>query len=133
MDKEKKVNDKKEYLQLYGVLQLSVRTIKQLIEMLKEEKAKNIEFMESCNRTNHVKKYMNEEVLKNLEHILEKKIKLCGSVFETINKLEDETEKNILIMKYIYCLTWEEISEIANYTTRQLHNIHNKALEKITI
>ena len=61
------------------------------------------------------------EVLKNL------RIKIVNA----INKMTDPTLKLITELKYIKCLTLEEIAERLNYSWRQTERLHIKAIDLI--
>ena len=48
-----------------------------------------------------------------------------------IDKVEDDTCRNILSLRYLSFLTWEEIAEKMNYSYKWVHVLHGKALEKV--
>ena len=48
-----------------------------------------------------------------------------------IDKLEDDTLKNLLRLRYLEFRKWEDIAYILNYTIRHTHRKHNKALKEI--
>ncbi len=131
MVNSKILNKKKEYLQLYKTSKLSIKIIKFLIESLEKDRDCDSSFMSKYKEFS--KKNVNEEIIKGIEQLIEKKNSLCSNILLSINTLEDDIEKNILILKYINFYTWEQISDVTHYSTRQLHNIHKKALLNIKI
>ena len=48
-----------------------------------------------------------------------------------IDKLEDDTLKNLLRLRYLEFRKWEDIAYILGYTERHTHRKHNKALKEI--
>lgn len=57
------------------------------------------------------------------------KIKL--EIEEMLWKLDDPEEARVLRFRYIYFMTWEEISETMNYSNRQIHYIHKNAIKNL--
>ena len=49
-----------------------------------------------------------------------------------VNSISDEKIKAILNLRYIGCLTWEDVGKEMNYTERQLRNMHLKGLTSIS-
>ena len=47
--------------------------------------------------------------------------------------MSDETEKELLILKYIKGHTWEEVAELMNYSLRQIYNLHKQALSHFNL
>ena len=52
---------------------------------------------------------------------------------KSIEKVEDPTLKNILILHYIDGKTFEEIGEIMKYCERQVIRLHKKAIDAINL
>ena len=64
----------------------------------------------------------------------EKQIKLMKQqkqIEDTIEKLEDSVDRNILRLKYIDGYTWERICVELNYGWNGIHKRHRKILDKI--
>lgn len=57
---------------------------------------------------------------------------LKADIRETINQVEDV--KGILVLRYRYLdfMTWENLSERMGYSMRQIHRIHEAALNNIS-
>ena len=52
-------------------------------------------------------------------------------ILSVIEKVENPEYKIILELKYVNLKTWEQIAEITNYSVRNMHYIHNKALDEL--
>lgn len=121
---------KKKYLQSYKSLNLSIKTIQNLIELLIFQQK---EYLKNITDTNKVEKIDIEtnKLISVLSNLVNEKNQLCQIILQEINEMEIEVEieKNILILKYINGYTWEEICGITNYSLRQIYNIHNSALQ----
>lgn len=63
----------------------------------------------------------------------DKLIKTHINIVDKIELMSDPTEKNLLRLKYIHGMTWEEISDEIGYSYRQIHNIHKRALQNFNI
>lgn len=48
-----------------------------------------------------------------------------------IDKVEDDTCRNILSLRYLSFLTWEEIAEKMDYNERHVRRLHGIALQKV--
>ena len=81
------------------------------------------------------KKYLSDYVVliecktKELIQARYRRIKLYSDIIDKIEHMEDETERNLLRLKYVHNKTWEEVGEALGYSYRQIHNIHNRALQ----
>lgn len=51
---------------------------------------------------------------------------------KAINNLDDSTERALMGYKYIDGLTWEEVCVKINYSWRQTHYVHCRALKNIS-
>lgn len=54
-----------------------------------------------------------------------------AEVEDMIGSLEDPTERRLMRYRYIEGLTWEEVCVEVNYSWRQTHKIHGRALGKL--
>ena len=68
-----------------------------------------------------------EDYKKVLKNFLETRKKIETA----INGVEDEKLKELLLLKYIDCKTWEEVSEEMRYSNQHIYELHNKALKII--
>lgn len=62
-----------------------------------------------------------------------RKRSLYLDIYKKIEKMEDETEKRVLRLKYLEGYSWEQVAEEIGYSVRQIHNIHKRALENLII
>ena len=58
-------------------------------------------------------------------------VKMCLEVQQQIEKMkvERETEKMILVCRYIKGDTWEKVADGVGYSLTNIHRLHKKALE----
>lgn len=61
------------------------------------------------------------------------RIKIFKEIRDRIEALEDETQKSLLIYRYIKGMGWEEIAVKMGYTYRNAIKIHGKALQNLKI
>lgn len=59
------------------------------------------------------------------------KVKICVSLYDKIEALENEQEKRLFKYRYIRGYRWEVIAEKMGYSVRQVFNIHKKTIYKI--
>lgn len=121
-------NKRKKYLQSYLTMTTSIKVIENLIQSLRKEHAEDIVYIENKEQYETVHEQI-RNLTESLGTLLEEKQNLCEIILHDIEKMEQETEKNLLILKYINGYTWEQICEIMNYSLRQTYYIHNHALE----
>jgi len=74
-----------------------------------------------------------DEVDRKIQALEEKVANLKVEILAVIDALENEDYKNILIMRYLDTLTWEEIATKMYYSVATVKRWHNKALEKINV
>lgn len=120
---------KKTYLQSYQALSFSIKTLEVLITRIKEEQRQTMSVLAAQSGTNQSDVEMMTDVFTRLRKQLVEKNLICSAIVKKVECMDCEIEKNILLLKYISGYTWEEISEITNYSLRQVYNIHNLALK----
>lgn len=62
-----------------------------------------------------------------------RRIEVYSEIIGKIEAMEIEREKCVLRLKYIHCLTWEEVAVRMGYGWRQMHNIHGEALTNFSL
>lgn len=129
---------KKEYLKSYKESVISAKVIQEEIEQLRLDKmcpsviADGMPHASTCNDlSSYVAKLT--ELEDKLIKARYKRIKLHVSISDSIEDMENETEKCVLRLKYLQCKTWEEVAVYLNYSWRQVHNIHSSALNNFII
>lgn len=118
---------KKTYLQSYQALSFSIKTLEVLMNRMKEEQRQTMSFLTTFFGADQSDMEMTD-VFTCLKKQLAEKNLICSAIVKKVECMDCEIEKNILLLKYISGYTWEEISEITNYSLRQVYNIHNLAL-----
>lgn len=70
-----------------------------------------------------------DELLLELQHRKERAISIYRSIEQTINRVVPEREQKLLRLRYLRCMTWEEVAEAMDYDVRWVYKIHGDALE----
>ncbi len=74
-----------------------------------------------------------DEVDRSIDSLQKKVARLKHEILKVIDTLENEDYKNILIMRYLDTLTWEEIATKLYVARRTVLRWHDKAIELINI
>lgn len=122
----------KTFLQSYQALSDSIKILENLLIDFEAEQNQSRIVLSGNPGTYQVDMEMTE-LFSCIKNQLEEKNLICKIIVKNVNEMESETEKNILLLKYISGYTWEEISELTNYSLRQVYNIHNHALEHFSL
>ncbi len=131
---------KKEYLDSYRE---SKEAVKRIEEQIKEfelyETSPMIISMDKELHGSRVKKdlsnYMarKEEIIGRMIQARYKRINTYAMIFQAIEEVPDERERQVLTLRYIKCLKWEEIAVDMHVEWAQVHRIHAQALEHFKI
>ncbi len=124
--KMEKKEEKKAFLQSYQSLTFSIKTLEKLLVSLEKEQNQWLSVLSGDSGTDQAGVEMTD-VFSCLRKQLGEKNQICSIIVKNVSRMDSEIEKNILLLKYISGYTWEEISEITNYSLRQVYNIHNYA------
>lgn len=140
---EEKRNDmeqKKERLKSYTRNKKKLDSLKEQKNEL-DEKIKSVRAMvysgmpHGSSKKTDLSDYMVK--LEKMEEKISRKIDDINKNFyeieEAIAELEDGNESEIIRMRYISGMDWEKIGEEIEYSTRQVHNLHGKALKNIKL
>ena len=120
-----------------------VYRIEKMLKMLEREynqKVKEIDNISISNseiKLSSVASKVENKVIELLA--LENDIKECkikkevaiDEISRIIDKVDDETLKKLLKLRYLEFRKWESIAYILNYTKRHTHRKHNEALRKL--
>lgn len=123
---EDEIEVKKKYLQLYREFSVAISAMEELLVLIQ----KDSENLKKLDKGLIVNKQV-ETMTREIENGIIKKYDACREILNAIDKIEDETERTLLIFKYINGNTWESICEKMSYSLRQVYNIHNKALKNV--
>ena len=69
-----------------------------------------------------------DELDRKLRAQMYKKIQLRAEITEKIDAMSDETESLLLRLRYLHGLKWEEVAVKMDYSWKQIHRLHSKAL-----
>lgn len=58
-------------------------------------------------------------------------VDLKRAIKKVINKLDNDVYKNVLINRYVSCLTFEQCAVVLNYDVRYIYKLHNRAIKDI--
>lgn len=61
----------------------------------------------------------------------EKALDLAEAIERIINAVDDHEEKTVLSLRYLQCLTWDEVASRAGYSSASVRRIHGRALQKL--
>ena len=70
-----------------------------------------------------------DEEIEKLEKELLEKIKIYSDIQDKIRKIDDEAEKEVLRLRYIKDVKWEEIAMDMGYSWNGIHKLHSRALK----
>lgn len=123
--------EKKKYLNQYAPCVEAVKEIERSLADLEKEIR---EFLR-CIDIELLKSYFEslKQVRKMLFQARYRKWFLYLDIYKKIEKMEDETERRVLRLKYLEGYSWEQVAEEIGYSVRQIHNIHKKSLENLKI
>ncbi len=127
-----KIDQKKAFLQSYQALIVSIKTLENLLIRLEEEHNELFSILSRFSGTGQVELEMSD-ICSCLREQLREKNQICKRIVKNVSLMDSEIEKDILLLKYISGYTWEEISEMTNYSLRQVYNIHNHALKHFSM
>lgn len=130
---------KKEFLNSYRNLKDKVKSLEEQLQSLRESeesaKTQKLTDMPKGNKQNDISDYIVR--IDNLKsRIIWQKgecMRRMVEIEEKINDLEDGLEIRILHKRYIELKPWEQICVEIDYSWRQTHYLHSKALNNINI
>lgn len=130
----REIEQKKEFLKSYRKALIAEKAIEEEIRQLRLDKmCPSIiqDGMPHASGSGDLSGYMArvDELLEEQQELLEKRLKLRRQITEAIERMENETEKTVLRLRYIHCKTWEQVAVDVGYSWRGIHNIHSKALK----
>ena len=68
-----------------------------------------------------------------IKNAREKKIEQYKEICQSIGRLSDDHQKQVLYFHYMEGMTWEQVCMKMNYSWCQIHRFHKKALENLDI
>lgn len=131
--------DKKEYLRKYRKHERRINRISAEIEEIRLMKlnasCKGNSGMPRGSRQQDLSDYVLrlEELEESLYTEGVERTKEYKEIMNSVQQLEDESERDILFYRYIKGLSFWEISDKMGYSERQIHRIHGRALFNLKI
>ncbi len=119
----------KEYLNQYS--KLNVQINKEIERLARLENFLFKKELKNVNLQNHTIKIIT--LKKEINCKIDNLYKLKESIKCKINKISDEVQRKILILKYINSYSFKEIAVILNLSYKWTCILHGKALQKITL
>ncbi|WP_427340634.1 sigma factor-like helix-turn-helix DNA-binding protein [Caloranaerobacter sp. DY30410] len=138
--KEKYYRATEKLLYNYKMLKVSIENMKAEIEELKKESGiTGINYEgEKTSETHKITQPTEEQSLRNItqEYLLRKRIEITQNKIDRIDRaLEglNETERKIVVMRYIEGMQWFKIAYEVNYNERWCKELRKRAIEKLAI
>lgn len=112
------------------------RAVKRLEEDIAQIRAEKMSIRHIVDGMSHASGYSDlsdyaaklDELERKLIQARYKRVTIYTEVFDRIERIEDETEKELLTYRYLKGNTWEQIADKMLYCVTQVHRIHNNAL-----
>lgn len=130
---------KKEYLNSYKNLCIKLKSLEEQLQSLREvkqsAKVQKLSDMPTARRQSDLSDIMVQieiiftKIVNKRSECLRKKIEIENIIAD----IEDGIESSILRKRYIEFKTWDEICEDIDYSWRQTHYLHDKALAHLII
>ncbi len=125
---------KKEYLQSYKKYKQKAKRLEEQLEELRLGKmfpSVGMSDMPGAHNQKDLSDYMvqYDRIETNIIKARKDAIIRYEEVRQQIEQLEDENEKRVLTLRYLKSYGWERICVEMEYSWRQIHYIHSRALE----
>lgn len=139
MEREAESNEeKKKYLNGYHCSKRREARLVQQIEDLRSQKMNpslQIDGLPKGNKHSDLSGYAArlDALIRQLEQEREMAVKQYEEIHTQIHKMQDETERDVLIRRYLLGETWEQIAAEMNYNYRSVLKIHGRALKNFQI
>lgn len=126
----------KEYLLRYGKAHERARRINEQIEELKAKYAlpmsPELSDMPKAHNSEHdLSEYAAklDELTGYLVTAYCRQIGIEGDILKRLDSMENDTERELLRMRYIKMMDWKEIMSCMTYTDRHIYRLHGDALD----
>lgn len=131
--------EKKAYLEKYGNSKRNIARINLQIENIRIAQispSANIgDGMPHAHNKTDMSDYIVrlDKVLMKLTKAMNENKILLVTLTDAINNLENDSEKDVLYLRYIQLMKWEEIEEYMSYSHKHIFRIHDKALQNLEL
>lgn len=72
-----------------------------------------------------------ERLLEQIRRQREKQLAILEEVKTSIDRVESPMERQVLSLRYISLLTWEQVASAAGYSEQRIYQIHGDALQSL--
>ena len=69
-----------------------------------------------------------DEAINDLKEQRLKKVRLYTEIQQRIKCVEDDTERELLMLRYLQGKTWEQVAVEMGYSWQHVHKLHSRAL-----
>lgn len=136
MNKEQKqeLDSKKEYLMSYLPKFKAAKRLEEDMEQFRQAKVNpSVSYSDMPRGSGHqdLSDYMValESLIEKLIKAKYERIKTYTDIFNQIELMQDDTEKELLRLRYLRGMQWDKICIELGFEWAQIHRIHKKALE----
>ena len=129
---------KKEYLKSYQDAVRREKHILQEIQLLRMDKMlpsvinDGMPHGSGCSDLSDYMVLLDEQINELRDERLEKML-LYKEIEKRIRNMDNDNEREVLRLRYLRGMTWEEVAVEMGYSWRGIHNIHGKALSNFQI
>lgn len=126
--------DAKQYLNSCVSAQREVKRLESDIADLRREKTSISHILDGMPRGSDHKDLSDyivklDELEKKLLRARYKRVAIYTQIFDQIEKIEDDMERELLTYRYLKGHTWEKVADEMYLSYGYCHKVHNKALE----
>lgn len=128
--------EKKKFLNLYLEAKRDLIRLKEQLEELRFDKISMSRKNDGMPRGSYVSDLSGyaarmDELERKIIKARYERITVFEAVRDKIESLTEGVEKDLLTYRYLRGMKWEDISEEMGYSWKQVHRIHDKALEHL--
>ena len=127
--------DIKTWLGLYRkALDYAIKCFRELDSVDVSVKSPNMDGMPRCTSTgDNVERIaiMRVALSDRADKARREALEMAEEIYNTIETLEDYGQRTVLILRYIYGYSWDEVANNMETSIRTVHRLHGRALEKL--
>lgn len=130
---------KKRYLRQYGKAVRTVKRLEQRIEELRMNKELPAALASDGMPHGHTIKDLSDYIVRLEEREkayadqIGRRICLYEEISDKIDTVQNEDERDVLFLRYVKQLDWEDVAKEMNMSLRKVYYLHGQALKKIRI
>ena len=122
--------DKKEYLFLYMKSQRQINRVREMLEEIKKAEDKKdilITYAQEYKECVELEQAIRDKLYREKQEAE----KTCKKVLRSIESMDSGPEKELIKMRYVEGINWDEIAERLGYSETYIYRLHKKALEAL--